>query len=440
MRHFGWFVLLGAVGSLAGAARADTSLREAVKKDYDATLRALFTHFHQNPELSFQEEKTSARFASELSSLGYEVTTGVGGFGVVAVLKNGAGPTVMLRADMDGLPVEERSGLAHASKARQKDRAGVDQPVMHACGHDTHMTAMVGAARQLAARRADWSGTLVIIGQPAEEILGGARAMLEDGLYTRFPKPNYAVAFHVAADKPAGKVIVPPSVAYSGSDSVELIVHGVSAHGAAPHKGVDPIVVSSQIVMGLQTLVSRTRSPLKNGVITVGSIHGGVRHNIIPDSVTMLLTVRSEDEATRKLLLDGIDRVARGTAQAMNVPADKMPEVKRPPDAVTPPTLNDPETALRLKAALTKALGPDRMSDLPRDTMGAEDFAYFVAPDSGVKGVYFSVGGTPEGEIESAPSHHSGLFKVVPEPVITSGAEALAVSAMTLMPKAGASQ
>ena len=420
--------------SLATGAGAEESLKAAIDADYKANLEALFLNFHENPELSHREFKTAERIATELSGLGYDVTRKVGGTGVVAVMKNGAGPTVLLRADMDGLPIEEKSGLSYASKARQVDINGVDQPVMHACGHDVHITSLVGAARQLSARKDQWSGTLVLIGQPAEERISGARDMLADGLYKRFPKPDYALGFHVSAQKPAGKIEVPLTIVASSSDSVDIIVHGVGAHGASPHKGVDPVLVASQIVVSLQSIVSRSIAPLEPGVITVGAIHGGTKHNIIGDKVEMQITVRSDDQKTRDALLDGIDRVAEGVAISLGVPKDKMPEVIRSKTETTPPTINDTATATVIKTAFTEHFGTDMMYETPRQGMGAEDFAYLVAPGTGVKGVYFWVGGTPEKEVETAPSHHSALFKITPKPAIESGVEAMVVGAMTLMP------
>jgi hippurate hydrolase len=260
----------------------------------------LFFHFHQNPELSNFEFKTAERLAGEIAALGYEVTMGVGGTGIVAVMKNGNGPTVMIRADMDGLPMKEDSGLAYASQATQVDASGTEFPVMHACGHDVHITALVGTARQMAARRDQWSGTLVLIGQPAEERISGARAMLEDGLYERFPKPEYALAFHVSAGTELGKVEIPLDVVASSSDSVDIVVHGVGTHGAYPQMGIDPVLVASQIVVTLQSVVSRNISPLDPGVITVGAIHGGTKHNIIGTRVELQLTVRSDSQEVRK--------------------------------------------------------------------------------------------------------------------------------------------
>jgi len=438
MRNLTITAVLAAVLA-AGAAPVlahDAGLRAAVKEDYDANLGALFDHFHRNPELSGMEIQTAARMAQELRALGYEVTTGVGGTGVVAVLKNGAGPTVMIRADMDGLPLAENSGLANASTARQVDSDGAEKPVMHACGHDVHITALVGTARQMAARKGNWSGTLVLIAQPAEERIFGARAMVNDGLYSRFPKPDYALAFHVSADTPTGKIEAPLGITSSSSDSVDITVHGVGTHGASPHLGVDPILVASQIVVSLQSLRSRETNPLDGAVVTVGAIHGGIKHNIISDRVDMQLTVRADSPEVRAQLLDGIDRISRNTALALGVPEDKLPTVTRSALENTPPTVNDAATAARVRAALVAGLGEDVLIEKPRGGMGAEDFAYFVTPESGVKGVYFSVGGTPADQVDDAPGHHSPLFRITPEPAVTLGVEGSVLAAEALMPKA----
>ena len=424
--------LLMVTSLIFSSAQAAEYLRESVAKDYDDNLKEMFLHFHRNPELSNLESETAKRMASEIRAFGYEVTEGVGGTGIVAVMENGPGPTIMIRADMDGLPLKEDSGLDYQSEALQVDEAGIEQYVMHACGHDVHITALIGTARQMAERSDDWSGTLVLIGQPAEERISGARAMLEDGLYERFPKPDYALAFHVDADGPSGKVTVPLDVVASSSDSVDIIVYGVGTHGAAPHQGIDPVLVASQIVVSLQSVVSRTIAPLSAGVITVGAIHGGTKHNIIGSKVELQLTVRSDDPEVRTKLLDGIDRVARGVAMSMGVPDDLLPEVIRSAVETTPPTHNDTPTASRVLTAVTEQMGESYLYDSPREGMGAEDFAYFVQPELGVKGVYFAVGGTPEDELGSQASHHSPFFKIEPEPSVKSGIEATVISAMTL--------
>lgn len=429
--------MLSAVAMLLAtpAAAQQSDLGAAVAQDYRANLAELFDHFHRNPELSGREVQTAARMARELNALGYEVTTGVGGTGVVALLRNGDGPTVMLRADMDGLPLEERSGLPNASRARQVDSSGTEQPVMHACGHDVHITSLVGTARQMIARRDRWSGTLLLIAQPAEETISGARAMIEDGLYTRFPKPDYALAFHVAAEVPAGRIEVPPSIVASSADSVTILVRGVGTHGAYPHMGVDPVLVASQIVVSLQSMVGRDINPVEGAVISVGSIHGGVKSNIIPEQVELQMTVRSNNPEIRTRLLDGIDRVARGTALALGVPEDRLPTVTRSATETTPPTLNHGPTAAIVRQAIAAAMGEARLIESPPSGMGAEDFAYFVTPESGVRGVYFSVGGTPPAELAGAAGHHSPLFRISPEPSVTAGVEAMVVAAEALMPR-----
>jgi hippurate hydrolase len=415
------------------AQAADAKLRSDIAADYRERLGALFEQFHRNPELSGKEVETSKRLAAEIRALGYEVTENVGGHGIVAVMRNGEGPTVLLRADMDGLPVEEKSGVAYASTARQVDITGIEQPVMHACGHDVHMTALVGTARQLAARKNTWSGTLVLIGQPAEERVAGARDMLADGLYTRFPKPDYALGFHIWATLEAGTIMVPQTIALSSADSVDIVVHGVGTHGASPHRGVDPVLVASQIVVSLQSLVSRSIDPLEAGVVTVGAIHGGTKHNIIGDRVDLQLTVRSDNYETRAKLLEGIERIAHGVARAHGVPEDKLPEVIPSKTETTPPTLNDEPTAAKIQSAFGEHFGTQRVPPNRREGMGGEDFAYYGAPEHGVKAVFFFVGGTPKSELANVAAHHSALFKIAPEPSITTGIEAMVVGAMTLL-------
>lgn len=431
-------IALAVAGLLTGTASAeDAALKAAVEADYEANLGALFDHFHRNPELSGMEVRTAARMAQELRALGYEVTEGVGGTGVVAVLRNGEGPTVMIRADMDGLPLREQSGLANASTVTQVDADGVEKPVMHACGHDVHITALVGTARQMMARRNNWSGTLILVAQPAEERIFGARAMIEDGLYARFPKPDYALAFHVAADLPTGRVEAPLGITASSSDSVDIAVHGVGTHGAYPHLGVDPVLVASHIVVALQSLRSRETNPLEGAVVTVGAIHGGIKHNIISDRVDLQLTVRSDSPEVRQQLLDGIDRIARNTALALGVPEDRLPTVTRSATETTPPTINDAETAARVRAALAESLGEGVLIEAPRTGMGAEDFAYFVTPESGVKGVYMSVGGTAPEAVDDAPGHHSPLFRIEARPSVITGVEASVTAAEALLRRPG---
>ena len=410
------------------------SLRAAIAEDYERNLESLFKHFHANPELSFRESNTASRLASEIRALGYDVTENIGQTGIVAVLENGDGPTVMLRADMDGLPILEDSGLGYASSVTQEDIDGLEKPVMHACGHDVHITSLVGAARQLMALKDDWSGTLVLIGQPAEERIGGAKAMLADGLYERFPKPDYALAFHVGAMIPEGKIVIKDGLAYSSSDSVNLTIRGVGAHGASPHMGIDPILVASHIIVTLQSVVSRNINPLEPGVITVGAIKGGFKHNIIPDKVELQLTVRSDSQKVRDKLLSRIEETAEGVALSLGVPEDLLPEMEVGFES-TPPTYNDPEMTAQIKSRFLEVFGEEGLIDFPRTGMGAEDFAEFVTPERGVKGVYFAVGGSAEEDLGTAANrHHSPFFRIQPESSIRVGTEAMVSAAMALMP------
>ena len=429
---------LGALLLAPAPALADAGVRAAVKADYDKHLGALFTHFHRNPELSFLETETAKRMAAELKAAGAEVTTGVGGTGVVGVMRYGAGPTVLLRADMDGLPLPEKSGLPYASTAMQKGQDGKVYPVTHACGHDTHITAIVGTARRLAAMKDRWKGTVLFVVQPAEERVGGAKAMLADGLYSRFPKPDYAVAFHVASELPTGKIAASESIQYSSADSIDVMVPGVGAHGASPHTGKDPVYIASQIVVALQGIASRELGPLEPGVVTVGSFHSGTKHNIISDRADLQITVRANNEKTRAQIIAAVDRIAKGVARANGMPEDKLPVVTV--SEGTPTTINDGALARRLNASLARDLGPGVMVPFKQTGMGAEDFAYFVNPKLGVPGYYFAVGGTPQAAFDAAaaggppvPSHHSPLFKVAPEPAVTLGTEAMVMTTLELL-------
>ena len=431
-------VLAGSLTSFAAPASAQ-DLRKTIEKDYDTYLGDLFRHFHRNPELSLQESKTAARIAKELRDAGYTVHEGIGKTGLVAIMENGDGPMVMMRADMDGLPVKEKSGLSYASATTQKDPDGVLQPVMHACGHDVHITSLVGTGRRMAAMRDKWSGTLMLLAQPAEERFGGARIMREDRVYERFGKPDFALAFHVAAQIEAGKLYVAREAAYAGVDSVDINITGVGAHGASPHAGKDPIVIGAQIVNALQTLVSRTLSPRIPGVVTVGSFHAGSKHNIIPDSAKLQLTVRSDDPETRQTLLTGIRRIALNTGRAMGMPESKLPEVKLLKSETYPPTRNTPALVDRLRRAWQTGLGDDAFADYKVLGMGAEDFPFLVTDLETYKpiipSVYFAVGGTKKADLPSAASHHSPLFKIEPRPAVTTGATATVIALMELMPK-----
>lgn len=418
-----------------------SDLDDAVQRDYDDYLWPLFDHFHRNPELSTVETETAERMAKELRDAGFEVTENVGGTGVVALMKNGAGPTVMMRADMDGLPVEEKSGLENASRKQQEDPiTGNTVYTMHACGHDVHITSLVGTARYMAQHKSDWSGTLMLIVQPAEERVIGAAAMKADRLWERFGTPDYALAFHVSASDVAGVVNVSEGSPYAGADSVDIIIHGVGAHGASPHRGKDPVLLGAQIVVALQTLVSRDLSPRMPGVVTVGSFHAGTKHNIIPDEARLQLTVRNTSEETRTLLLDGIKRIAENLGRAAGLPEDMLPEVIVSNESV-PPTINNAELARRLKTAWADELGEARVVDIPTTGMGAEDFPFFTV-DPDVTSVYWAVGGTPAEDFKReeeggapVPSHHSPLFKISPEPAVTAGVESTVTALLELMGK-----
>jgi len=430
--------MLAAALFVATAPTKATDLQDAIAADYEY-LGKLFTHFHANPELSFQEIETSKRLANELAALGYNVTTGVGKTGVVAVMENGEGPTVLIRADMDGLPVKEKTGLPYASTATQILK-GKTMPVMHACGHDMHMTSLVGTAMRLAASKDKWQGTLVLVGQPAEEIIAGAEAMLKDGLYERFPTPDYALGLHVFSTAEAGKIIYREGTMLSSSDSVQITIPGIGTHGAAPHMGKDPVVIGSQIVTALQTLVAREISPLDPGVVTVGTFHAGTKNNIISDEAVLGLTVRSNSNDVREALLSGIKRIAINTAKAAGMPDDKLPVIKH--IVGTNVTQNDAALTARLDKTLKAKFGEDRILPYKQTNMGAEDFSYFTETDEKVPGFFFIVGGTLkatfEAEANGGPAvagHHSPLFKIAPEASIKTGVEAMTIAALELLQK-----
>ena len=430
---------MSALAALAAAPVKADELRDAVAADLPA-LVTLYQDLHANPELSFQEVETARKLAIRARTLGFEVTEGVGKTGVVAVMRNGAGPTVMLRADMDGLPVVEQTGLPYASKVRAVAPNGTETGVMHACGHDTHMTAWIGTARLLANRRAEWSGTLVMILQPAEEIGQGAKAMLDDGLYSRFPKPDYVLAFHDAAQFPAGQIGYSKGFALANVDTVDVVVPGVGGHGAYPHTTKDPIVIASSIVMRLQTLVSRELNPSDSAVVTVGSFQAGAKHNIIPDEARLLLTVRSYEDKTRQHLLNGIARIAKGEAIAAGMPENRMPKVTVQ-DPYTPATYNTPEFTETVMAGL-KPRFEGRLFETPA-VMGGEDFSQFYRADkANVESLIFWVGGVAKDQWDRAqkgeiqlPSLHSPFWAPDAPVVIATATEALTAATLKLMAK-----
>jgi len=395
----------------------------------------LYIDLHQNPELSLQEEKTAAKLAARLVALGYTVTEKVGGHGIVAVLANGKGPTLLVRADLDGLPVEEKTGLPYASRVKATDDKGNTVSVMHACGHDVHMSALVGAATLLAKAREQWKGTLVLIGQPAEEKGGGAAAMLKDGLFTRFPRPDNAIAFHDSGDLPAGKVGYVSGFALANVDSVDVTIYGKGGHGAYPHQTVDPVVLAARTIVSLQTLVSRENNPFDPAVVTVGSIHGGTKHNIVSDEVKLQLTVRSYKDDVRKRLLSGIERIAKGEAAAAGAPKPPLVAVVES----TPATYNDPGLTKTVASALRRQFGEGNVVETP-PVMGGEDFSEYGR--AGVPAVIFWVGAQEPKRFEEAratgvpaPSIHSPQFAPDRERTLRTGVTALTVTALELLGK-----
>ncbi|MCS7168148.1 MAG: amidohydrolase [Gemmatales bacterium] len=408
-------------------------IRTFLDKDY-AYLDALYKHLHANPELSFQEVQTAQRLAKEMRQLGFEVTENVGKTGLVCVFKNGPGPVVMVRTDMDALPIVERTGLPYASQVRVRNAEGREVGVMHACGHDVHMTCWVGTARVLVHLKDRWKGTLLFIAQPAEEIGGGARAMIEDGLFTRFPKPDYALALHCDGQAPCGTVSYTEGPSLANADAVDIIVRGKGGHGAAPHQAIDPIVIAARIILDLQTIVSRETDPLDAVVVTVGSIHGGTKHNIIPSEVHLQLTVRTFKDATRKHVLEAIERIAKAAAHAARAPE---PIVRVNPGEFTPSLVNDVPLTRRTVAALKSVLGEDKVVPRP-PVMGAEDFSRYA--QAGVPICMFRIGTVEPERVEEAqkggrplPSLHSDEYYPIPEPTIKTGVLALSTAVLNLL-------
>ena len=433
-------LLLAAAAALL-ASPAPAALADDIRGDMPM-LMTVYRDLHSNPELSMQEVRSPAKLAAEARKLGFTVTEKVGKTGVVAVMRNGPGPTLLIRADMDGLPVMEQTGLPFASKVRATARSGVETGVMHACGHDTHMTSWLGTARRLAAMKDQWSGTLVMILQPGEETGEGAKAMLEDGLYSRFPKPGHVLAFHDAAGMPAGVIGITPGYALANVDSVDISVRGVGGHGAYPQTTRDPIVLASRIVTTLQTLVSRENDPANPAVITVGSFQAGAKHNIISDEAKLQLTVRSYKPEVRKLLLDGIRRIARGEAIAAGMPEDRMPVVTIRDGEYTPATFNTEAFSNRAIELFTQNFGAQRVVKTPA-VMGGEDFSRFYLADNSIQSLIFWVGGTPVKDYQAAggdaaklPSLHSPFWAPEAETVIATATEALTLAALDVLKKA----
>lgn len=405
---------------IAALACAQSSLPKEVDSVYPDA-HSLYLDLHEHPELSGHETETAAKLAGKLKAAGYEVTEPVGGTGVVAVLKNGTGPTIMLRTELDALPVEERTGLPYASKVHAKDDAGRDVAVMHACGHDAHMASLLGTAEIMARSKNTWHGTLILIGQPAEETIGGAEGMIKAGLFSRFPKPDAIVALHVGNELPAGTVSITPGIYNTNSDSVRITIYGKGGHGAAPHTTVDPIVIAARTILSLQTIASREVKPGELAIVTVGYIRAGTKNNIIPEQAEMGLTIRTYKQEIRKQVLSAISRIAKAEADAAGAPREPLVEHYEQTDAV----YNEPALAERLRAPLEAALGKDHV-EITGPITPSEDFSYFV--EQGVPGFYFSLGGADPQKFAEAkakgehlPSNHSSLFAPDVDPALHTG-------------------
>jgi hippurate hydrolase len=424
---------------LAGTAPAAT-LHDAIAADMPQ-LMTLYRDLHSHPELSMQESRTPALLAAEMRKIGFNVTEHVGKTGVVAVMKNGPGPVLLIRTDMDALPVKEQTGVAFASSATGTLPDGTVTPVMHACGHDTHMTTWIETARRLAALKDQWSGTLVMIAQPGEEVGMGAKAMLDDGLFTRFPKPDTMLAFHDSASLPAGVIGIVNGYALANTDSVAIDVKGVGGHGAYPQNTKDPIVLASRIVMALQTLVSRENDPQQPAVVTVGTFHAGTKQNIIPDEAKLELTVRSYTPETRKILLDGIKRIARGEAIAAGMPEDRMPVVTVSDAMYTPSTFNTDKLSTHLMELFQQHFGADRVV-AAKPVMAGEDFGRYWLEDQTKQSTIFWVGGVPQdrwdavkGDTLKLPALHSPFWAPNAEAVVSTASEAMTLAALDVLKK-----
>lgn len=436
-------VLFSALCVLSSAQAMDgvrDFIAQKLAADYPS-LDALYKQLHANPELSLMEEKTAARLAAELRAAGCEVTEQFGGHGVVALLKNGPGPTVLVRADMDALPVEEETGLPYASRVRTTDLSGREMPVMHACGHDIHVTCLVGTARLMTGLREHWSGTLVLIGQPAEERVVGARAMLTAGLYTKFPRPDFAVSLHDDDALPTGTIGLTEGFSAANVDTVEITVRGIGGHGAYPHTTKDPVVLGARIVLALQTIVSRETNPTDPCVVTVGSFHGGTKANIISNEVKLQLTLRSYSAKVRAHTVEAVRRICRGEALAAGLPDNLAPVVTVIENEGAPSLYNDPALTRRIRANLTAWLGAEAIRTVAPQ-MGAEDFSEFGRTTHKVPICQFSVGAVERTRFAESertgtqlPSAHSSKFAPDPEPTIKTGITAMTATLLDLLPK-----
>jgi amidohydrolase len=419
MRSIMRFLTILSLAFLVTSAPAQSSSPEVDAVYPEA--HSLYLDLHQNPELSSHEVQTAAKLAERLKKIGYDVTEHVGGTGFVAIMKNGSGPTVMLRTELDALPVEEKTGLPYASKVHAKDDAGHDVPVMHACGHDLHMASLIGTATIMAHSKNTWHGTLMLIGQPAEETISGAKAMLEDGFLKRFPKPDVAVALHVYNLLPAGTVGIAPGVMNNNADSIRITIYGKGGHGSAPHTAIDPIVIAARTILALQTIPSREVKPGEMAVVTVGYIHAGTKNNIIPDQAELGLTIRTNKPEVRRQVLTAIDRISKAEAEAAAAPRPPLIEHYESTDLV----YNDPALAARMRMVLETELGKEHVVTAD-PTTGSEDFSYFV--EQKIPGFYFNLGGADPEKFAAAkaagtqlPSNHSSLFAPDVDPSLHTG-------------------
>jgi hippurate hydrolase len=426
------------------AAQSTSSLATTVPAQLPS-LTETYKQLHHNPELSHHEEKTSAYLAAELRKAGYTVTERVGkyqdgtqAYGIVALLENGTGPRLLIRTDMDALPVEEKTGLDYASTVRATNPQGQDVGVMHACGHDIHMTVLLGTAREMAARKSEWHGTLMLIGQPSEETIDGARAMLADGLYQRFGRPDFVLSEHDDSTNAAGSIAIKGGPLLASSTSIDVVMRGVGTHGSAPENGKDPILMAAEFVVLAQSIVSRQVNPQQPAVLTVGTIHGGAKRNIIPEEVTMGLTLRTYSDKVRDQIIAAIRRMAEGIAIGYGVPSDRMPIVTVSQSEITPATYNDPALAERLRGVAVKALGADRVNPA-ESVMGSEDVGLFTL-DGQIPGVMFRLGAAYPEKLAHAketgvplPGPHSPLFAPVYGPTITTGVTAVTAMALDLL-------
>ena len=425
--------LFAQAGKSADLKRRADEIKAKVEAELPS-LEQLYVHLHKNPELSHQEEKTAHFLTKELKDVGYDVTGKVGGHGIVAVLRNGDGPTVMIRTDMDGLPVTEKTGVPYASTVRARDKDGKDVGVMHACGHDIHMTCWTGTARVLASLKKQWKGTLVFIGQPAEEVGAGARMMLDDGLFKRFPRPDYCLGLHCMPHVPHGHVSYSEGLLLANVDSVDITVKGRGGHGSAPHQTIDPIVIGARIVLDLQTLVSRENNPFEPVVVTVGAFNGGTVHNIIPSEAKLQLTVRTLKDDVRKKVLEGIDRIAKAAAKAAGAP-DPVVSVRL--DSYTPALNNTAPLAKKTAALFRSVLGDDKVHE-QGPVLGGEDFSRYGL--AGVPIFFYFIGTTPPERLIEAkkggtpvPGLHSDLYAPTAAPSIRTGVLTMSMAALNLL-------